>query len=215
MTHTYTPKTALFSFFIALFVALLAAQPAFAQKEDKVKSANKAKAVPPFEQSKPYTKATKGAWKVECYKTKLKAADGKVNKEIENCVVIQDVISSKDKRIKSRISLMQADVRDKNGKLTTREAIRVAAPLGVLIPLGLAVELDGKAVGRFQYIQCVPSVCLTQVDLKNDLKKKLMSAKNMKMLVAFPPNRNFPMNIKMSGLKDAIAIRDKAHAANK
>lgn len=200
--------------FAIIFVGVMT-DPVLAQKEDKVTKSDKAKAIPPFKNSKPYTKATKGAWKVQCYKTTFEASADKPEKVFENCVILQDLKSAEFKKLALRATILQEASKNKEGKIVIREGINITTQEGIYLPGGVAVEIDGKAEGRFPYLQCRRGVCLTQIALDPKRKKKLMSAKKMKLLIYPAPGKGVPFTLTVNGLKDAISVRDKTQAANR
>ena len=47
---------------------------------------------------------------------------------------------------------------EQGGKKVTM--MRVMAPIGVFLPTGVALEIDGAAVGRVPFTRCLPQVCI-------------------------------------------------------
>jgi invasion protein IalB len=47
---------------------------------------------------------------------------------------------------------------EQDGKEVTM--MRVMAPIGVYLPTGVALEIDGDAVGRVPFTRCVPQTCI-------------------------------------------------------
>jgi|GEM_PF-4991872 len=215
MIKKQTYITASLAALFAIFFVGAMTEPSFAQKENKVTKSDKAKAIAPFKNSKPYTKATKGAWKVECYKTTFEASAGKPEKVFENCVILQDLKSKKSKKVVIRATILQTPSKNKEGKVVIREGINISAPEGIYLPAGVAVEVDGKAEGRFPYLQCRRGICVTQIELDAKRKKKILSAKKMKLLIYPAPGKGTPFTLSLSGLKDAMSIRDKTQLANR
>ncbi len=52
-------------------------------------------------------------------------------------------------------------------------AMRVMAPLGVFLPTGIALEIDGAAVGRVPYARCTRQVCYATATASPDMFEKL------------------------------------------
>lgn len=122
----------------------------------------------------PVVKATHGDWQVQCDKArvpvgvdKAKAESGKGNKadsgklefkEIEQCGIVQLSVDKQNKNIGVKVAIFKA--KDKEVA-----QMQVVAPLGVYLPNGLAIEIDGKPLGRFPFISCPAVGCLTVVPI--------------------------------------------------
>ncbi len=122
----------------------------------------------------PVVKATHGDWQVQCDKArvpvgpeKTNAESGKGNKadssqlefkEIEQCGIVQLSVDKQNKNIGVKVAVFKA--KDKE-----IAQMQVVAPLGVYLPNGLAIEIDGKPLGRFPFISCPAVGCLTVVPI--------------------------------------------------
>ena len=49
------------------------------------------------------------------------------------------------------------------------EILRVLAPLGVLLPNGLGLNVDGKDIGRAYFVRCFQDGCYAEVILEKQL----------------------------------------------
>ena len=49
------------------------------------------------------------------------------------------------------------------------EILRVLAPLGVLLPNGLGLNVDGKDIGRAYFVRCFQDGCYAEVILEKPL----------------------------------------------
>ena len=58
------------------------------------------------------------------------------------------------------------------------EILRVLAPLGVLLPNGLGLNVDGKDIGRAYFVRCFEDGCYAEVILEDELLKTLRAQKN-------------------------------------
>ena len=55
--------------------------------------------------------------------------------------------------------------------------LRILAPLGVLLPKGLGLFVDGKNIGNVYFLRCVQEGCYAQVVLEENLMATLKSGK--------------------------------------
>ncbi len=55
--------------------------------------------------------------------------------------------------------------------------LRVFAPLGILLPPGLGLKIDGKDVGNAPFLRCHTFACYAQVVVEDDLTKQLTDGK--------------------------------------
>ncbi len=55
------------------------------------------------------------------------------------------------------------------------EILRVLAPLGVLLPNGLGLNVDGKDIGRAYFVRCFQDGCYAEVILEKQLLDTLKS----------------------------------------
>ena len=55
--------------------------------------------------------------------------------------------------------------------------LRVLAPLGVLLPNGLGLNVDGKDMGRVAFVRCLPNGCVAEVVLDDALLKNSSRAR--------------------------------------
>ena len=106
--------------------------------------------VPAYAQSANAVRDTYGAWRMVC-----EVPPGAAT---EQCSLIQNVVS--DQRAEAGLSVVVLKTADKQVHL-----LRVLAPLGVLLPLGIVVSIDGEDVGRAYFIRCFEDGCYAEVEL--------------------------------------------------
>ena len=92
--------------------------------------------------------ATHGSWTVQC--TELPAEQGG-----KSCGMLQGTKSEKDERVALQVVVSRLK---RDGKAVT--FLRVLAPIGVYLPTGIPVEIDGAALpNRIPYNRCLPRMC--------------------------------------------------------
>ena len=57
------------------------------------------------------------------------------------------------------------------------EILRVLAPLGVLLPNGLGLNVDGKDIGRAYFVRCFQDGCYAEVILEKHLLDTLKTGR--------------------------------------
>ena len=103
-----------------------------------------------------------GDWQVVC-KAPPPGAKSKV------CALVQSVTAEDRENVGLTVYVQKFS----NG---TR-VLRVFAPLGVLLPPGLGLKIDGRDVGHAPFLRCHSFACYAQVVVEDDLVKKLSTGK--------------------------------------
>jgi invasion protein IalB len=98
-------------------------------------------------------KSTHGAWNMVC--------DTPPGASSEQCALMQNVIA--EDRPEVGLSVIVLRTADRKG-----EILRVLAPLGVLLPNGLGLNIDGKDIGRAFFVRCFQDGCYAEVFLRNE-----------------------------------------------
>ncbi len=106
--------------------------------------------------------ARHGAWSTVCGQPP--GAPGK------QCAVEQ-VVADKDQR-DVQILIRAFKTADKKTRI-----LQVLAPLGVLLPKGLGLFVDGKDIGRAYFLLCRLEGCEVEVSIDEDLMKTLKGGK--------------------------------------
>ncbi|WP_204350673.1 invasion associated locus B family protein, partial [Klebsiella variicola] len=89
-------------------------------------------------------KSTHGAWSIIC--------DTPAGATSEQCVMMQNVVA--EDRPEMGLSVVVLRTADNKA-----EILRVLAPLGVLLPNGLGLNVDGKDIGRAYFVRCFQDGC--------------------------------------------------------
>lgn len=148
-----TPRAAPFAMALLGAALMLGAVPASAQQA----------AQPPGA-----VKSTHGAWSVVC--------DKPAGASSEQCALMQNVIA--EDRPEVGLSVVVLKTADRKAKI-----LRVLAPLGVLLsPFqphdgGLGLFVDGKDMGKTQFVRCFSDGCYAEVQLDDTLLKTLRVGK--------------------------------------
>lgn len=146
--------------------------------------------------------AKNGHWVVQCDRQKPKA-DGK-GPQKRNCGMIQSVQSKKNKRIAMTLILIKATKGKKSAIM-----MRLLAPIGVFLPTGVALEIDGKAVGRVPFTRCLPQACIAFAEARKETLAKMKKGKTATFLMYEAPGIGVPLNLSLEGFSASLKVLDK------
>jgi invasion protein IalB len=159
-------------------------------KPGKAAPAGQPAAAPPAAQ----TVATHGAWQIQCSAGK----DGK-----KACGMVQVTRSEKN----PKVGLSLVIVRAKQGE---KEVVmmRVMAPIGVYLPTGVALEVDGAAVGRVPFTRCRPQICEALAEASPETLGKMKKGTAANFIVYEAPGLGVPMKISLEGFSAGLDSLD-------
>jgi invasion protein IalB len=88
-----------------------------------------------------------------------------------------------------------------------REArlLRVLAPLGVLLPNGLGLNVDGTDMGRVAFVRCLPNGCIAEVELDEEIVKVLSEGTNAIFVVFKTPEEGVGIPVSLNGFAEGFA----------
>ena len=149
--------------------------------------------------------AENGKWKVQC--ETVPAIEGQPAGR--QCGMIQ--VTQSEKNAKATLTLvivrtMQADKAIYN--------MRVIAPIGVFLPTGVALEIDGNAVGRVPFTRCMPQICMAFAEASADTLRKMKKGKLANFIIYEAPGIGLPMKLSLEGFSASLAALDKATTPN-
>jgi invasion protein IalB len=144
------------------------------------------------------TVATHGKWAVQC--TDLPAEAGG-----KSCGMIQNTKNDKDERI--ALSVVVSRVK-RDGKAVT--FMRILAPVGVYLPTGIPMEIDGTALQtRMQFSRCLPRMCEGFGEASPETLAKFKKGTDATFYLYDRPGNGYPMKISLEGFGAALAALDK------
>jgi invasion protein IalB len=142
--------------------------------------------------------ATHGKWAVQC--TELPADQGG-----KSCGMIQNAQNEKDQRI--AISVVVSRVK-RDGKSAT--FMRILAPIGVYLPTGIPIEIDGAALpNRMQFSRCLPRMCEGFGEASPETLAKFKKGTAATFYLYDRPGNGYPMKVSLEGFGAALANLDK------
>jgi len=134
-------------------------------------------------------KSTIGAWQVRCGRPPGARA--------EKCALVQSV-KAEDRR---NVSLTIIFLRSFDGE---KKLLRVVAPLGVLLPTGLGLKIDGEDVGHAPFLKCGQIGCVAEVVADEKLVDKMRSGSNAIFIIFQTPEEGIGVPIDLAGFSDGL-----------
>jgi invasion protein IalB len=135
-------------------------------------------------------KAQYGDWQMSC--------DTPPGASFEQCAIIQNVSAEDQPNV--GLSVIVLKTADQQARL-----LRVLAPLGVLLPNGLGLNIDGKDIGRVAFVRCLPNGCVAEVVLDDDLLKTLSEGNSAIFVVFKTPEEGIGIPVSLNGFADGFA----------
>lgn len=150
----------------------------------------------------PQIVATHGDWKIQCTdEPKQGGAEGETERQ---CGMVQLARSEKN----NKVGLTTVFVRGKqNGKDVTM--MRIMAPIGVYLPTGVAMEIDGGAVGRIPFMRCLPQICVAFGEAGAQTLDKFRKGTAANFIIYEAPGLSMPIKISLNGFAAAYTALGK------
>jgi invasion protein IalB len=157
---------------------------------------NTAKPAQPAAAPTAETVATHGAWQIQC--SVLPAASGEQAGK-KACGMVQ--LSHSEKNDKIVLSLIVQKSKKGDNEQTT---MRVLVPIGVYLPTGVALEIDGAAVGRAPFVRCRPQICEAFAEVSPESLAKMKKGTAANFILYEAPGLGIPIKISLEGFSAAL-----------
>ncbi|MBN9335487.1 MAG: invasion associated locus B family protein [Devosia sp.] len=131
-----------------------------------------------------------GDWQMSC--------DTPPGASTEQCAIIQNVMAEDQPNV--GLSVIVLRTADREARL-----LRVLAPLGVLLPNGLGLNVDGTDMGRVAFVRCLPNGCVAEVELDDGLIDVLSKGKNAIFVVFKTPEEGVGIPVSLEGFSEGFA----------
>ncbi len=135
-------------------------------------------------------KQTYGAWQVSC-RTPPGAKE-------EKCALVQSVTAEDRPSVGLTVVFYKAIGEDK-------KLLRVVVPLGVLLPTGLGLKIDGQDIGNAPFLKCSKRGCIAEVVLQDEVIKKMMGGGTAMFIIFDTPEAGIGIPVSLQGFGDALA----------
>ncbi len=131
-----------------------------------------------------------GAWSIIC--------DTPAGASAEQCAMMQNVVAED----RPEVGLSVVVLRTADNKA---EILRVLAPLGVLLPNGLGLNVDGKDIGRAYFVRCFQDGCYAEVILEKQLLDTLKAGGSATFIVFQTPEEGIGIPVDLTGFADGFS----------
>ncbi len=149
-------------------------------------------------------KASYGDWQHRCDRVAQSGA--------EQCILIQNVLDQADLnlavvilRVEDTAATAEARKKDANAKAVRRPVLRVIAPLGVLLPRGLGLKVDEREVGSTDFVRCLESGCVAEVDMDQSLIDLFSKGKVALFAVFLTPQEGRGLPVTLNGFAEGFS----------
>lgn len=134
-------------------------------------------------------RAEYGDWQMSC--------DTPPGASTEQCAIIQNVTAEDQPNVGlSVIALRTADGEER--------LLRILAPLGVLLPNGLGLNIDGTDMGRVAFVRCLPNGCVAEVLIEEDLLDTLTGGETAIFVVFRTPEEGIGIPVSLEGFGEGF-----------
>lgn len=178
------------------------AQTQQGQKQQFGPRANKLPGEGPEKASNVEVVATHGAWKLQCENAPA-SAEGQAEAG-RSCGMVQSTQNEKNPKATLTLVLVKSKQGDKNVTM-----MRILAPIGVFLPTGVALEIDGNAVGRVPFTRCMPQICMAFAEATAETLGKMKKGNAANFIIYEAPGLGLPMKLSLEGFSAAIDALNK------
>jgi invasion protein IalB len=134
-------------------------------------------------------RAEYGDWQMSC--------DTPPGAASEQCAIIQNVTAEDQPNVGlSVIALRTADGQER--------LLRILAPLGVLLPNGLGLNVDGTDMGRVAFVRCLPNGCVAEVLIEDDLLQTMSTGESAIFVVFRTPEEGIGIPVSLAGFAEGF-----------
>lgn len=145
--------------------------------------------------------AENGKWKVQC-ETRPAGKDENGNDvpEIKACAMVQ--VSRDEARPQVALSLIMRFQKQGDKSATM---MQIMVPIGVFLPTGVALEIDGEAVGRVPFVRCLPQtrvsppLCTATAEAQAATLEKMKKGSEASFIIYEAPGKAIKMPISLNG----------------
>ncbi len=171
---------------------------------------------------KPEVIATHGDWQVQCGEFMARAhqgskeasngsgsgkgdalegqdsASGEATRKVRQCGIMQSVRSAERQNLGLTLVLVNTKQGDRDVTM-----MRILVPVGVFLPTGIALEIDGTAVGRVPFTRCLPQVCMAFAEATPETIEKMKQGSTANFIIYEAPGAGLSMEVSLSGFTAA------------
>lgn len=154
-----------------------------------------------------------GKWSLTCENVAKSTPDGEADASApaateRSCGIIQGTRNEERKNVGLSLVVLKTKQDGKDAVM-----VRVMAPIGVFLPMGVALEIDGDAISRVPFTRCAPQTCMAMGSASPETLAKMKKGKIATFIIYDGPASGLPLEIELKGFTDALAALEKEVAA--
>lgn len=128
-------------------------------------------------------RATHGDWQLRC--------DDTLGPGVDRCALMQSVTAKDNKNVGITIIIQKRE--------GDKVLLRAQTPLGVLLPGGLGLRVDGKDMGRTIFLRCLPTGCLAEVPLDKKVMGSFRKGNKATFVIFESPEKGIGLPVSLKG----------------
>lgn len=151
-----------------------------------------------------------GSWLMHCSEIEApqNATESSTEAPTEEvCALFQSVAAENRPRFGLTVLISKDDgsgaVTQKNSERSAA-LIKILVPLGVLIPTGVGMDIDGENIGLTGFLRCLPNGCTAVATLSDESLAQLKSATTASFTVFLTPEDGLSIPIRLNGLAEGF-----------
>lgn len=137
-------------------------------------------------------KATHGSWEIRC-----------AEQNPGNCAMVQVGNNSEGQPVLQTILRKTPGATGPNGEKIAA-IFEVVAPIGVYLPAGVGIKIDGAELGRGGYTVCYPQLCLMSQPVADSFITKMKAGNSAIFTLTRPNGQTTDITISLSGFTAAF-----------
>lgn len=160
--------------------------------------------LPALAQAQGQLKASFGDWQHRCDRVAQSGA--------EQCILMQTMLDQSDLnlavvvlRVEDTAATAEARKKDANAKVVRRPVLRIIAPLGVFLPRGLGLKVDEREIGSTDFVRCLESGCVAEVDMDQSLIDLFSKGKVALFAVFLTPQEGRGLPVTLTGFAEGFS----------
>ncbi len=110
-------------------------------------------------------------------------------------------VARSEKNAKVALSLILQHSKQGEKDVTT---MRMLVPIGVYLPTGVALEIDGSAVGRAPFVRCRPQICEAFAEVSPESIAKMKKGSAANFIIYEAPGLGIPLKVSLEGFSAAL-----------
>ena len=130
-----------------------------------------------------------GDWNLHC--------DTPTGAKNEQCTLLQKLTAEERPEISLQVIVIKTADSDEY-------IMRILAPLGVILPHGLRLQIDSEDKGRLGFVRCIFDGCVAEVILNNELIRDITSGEMATFILFMTPEKGIGLPIKLTGISDGL-----------